>query len=120
MAVDTNGWTRDDLLREARLQTDAIQRLNVWLRLGYSMAAMGFLLGYWGLYGTGGVAVGVVGVILLVIGTLVSVVLKVGTTHAKGNVERMVKAAGVDIESDVSSDEGRHSPPEGRDGSEDR
>jgi hypothetical protein len=46
------------------------------------------------------------------------VVLKVGTTHAKGNVERMVKAAGVDIESDVSSDEGRHSPPEGCDGPE--
>ena len=26
--------SRDDLIREAKMQTDAIQRLNVWLRLG--------------------------------------------------------------------------------------
>ncbi len=44
--LDTSRWTRDDFIREARLQTDAIQRLNVWLRLGYSLVAVGFLLGY--------------------------------------------------------------------------
>ena len=49
--LDTSRWTRDDFIREARLQTDAIQRLNVWLRLGYSLVAVGFLLGYGGFYG---------------------------------------------------------------------
>ena len=48
MALDTSNWTRDDLVKEAKLQTDAIQRLNVWLRIGYSLVALGFILGYWG------------------------------------------------------------------------
>ena len=47
MALDTSNWTREDLVREAKLQTDAIQRLNVWLRIGYSLLAVGFLVGYW-------------------------------------------------------------------------
>ena len=54
MALDTSGWTRADLVREAKLQTDAIQRLNVWLRIGYSLLALGFIVGYWGFYGGGG------------------------------------------------------------------
>lgn len=37
--------SREALIAEAKLQTDAIQRLNVWLRLGYSFVAVGFILG---------------------------------------------------------------------------
>ena len=96
-SLDTSGWTREDLIREARLQTDAIQRLNVWLRLGYSLVAAGFIVGYWGFYGGGGTGFGVLGVVLLVVGAVVSVVLKVGTTNAKKNVQALMAAAGVDI-----------------------
>lgn len=98
MALDTSNWTREDLVREAKLQTDAIQRLNVWLRIGYSLVAAGFLLGYWGFYGGGGTVPGVLGVVLLVLGALVSVVLKVGTTNAKKNVRNILAAAGVDLD----------------------
>lgn len=98
MALDTSNWTRDDLIREARLQTDAIQRLNVWLRIGYSLVAAGFIVGYWGFYGGGGTGFGVLGVALLVVGALVSVVLKVGTTNAKKNVRNILAAAGVDLD----------------------
>ena len=98
MALDTSNWTREDLVREAKLQTDAIQRLNVWLRVGYSLVAAGFLLGYWGFYGGGGTVPGVLGVVLLVLGALVSVVLKVGTTNAKKNVRNILAAAGVDLD----------------------
>ena len=98
MALDTSNWTREDLVREAKLQTDAIQRLNVWLRIGYSLVAAGFLLGYWGFYGGGGTVPGVLGVVLLVLGALVSVVLKVGTTNAKKNVRNILSAAGVDLD----------------------
>ena len=98
MALDTSNWTREDLVREAKLQTDAIQRLNVWLRIGYSLVAAGFLLGYWGFYGGGGTVSGVLGVVLLVLGALVSVVLKVGTTNAKKNVRNILAAAGVDLD----------------------
>lgn len=92
--LDTSRWTRDDFIREARLQTDAIQRLNVWLRLGYSLVAVGFLLGYGGFYGGFGAGWGIVGVVALVLGALMSVVLKVGTTNAKKNVEALMGEAG--------------------------
>lgn len=98
MALDTSNWTREDLVREAKLQTDAIQRLNVWLRIGYSLVALGFILGYWGFYGGGGTGFGVLGVVLLVLGAIVSVVLKVGTTNAKRNVRNILAAAGVDLD----------------------
>lgn len=96
--LDTSRWTRDDFIREARLQTDAIQRLNVWLRLGYSLVAVGFLLGYGGFYGGFGAGWGIVGVVALVLGALMSVVLKVGTTNAKKNVEALMGEAGVNLE----------------------
>lgn len=98
MALDTSNWTRDDLIREARLQTDAIQRLNVWLRIGYSLLAIGFIVGYWGFYGGGGTGFGVLGAVLLVVGALVSAVLKVGTSNAKKNVRAILAAAGVDLD----------------------
>lgn len=98
MALDTSNWTREDLVREAKLQTDAIQRLNVWLRIGYSLVAVGFILGYWGFYGGGGTGFGVLGVVLLVLGAIVSAVLKVGTTNAKKNVRNILAAAGVDLD----------------------
>lgn len=98
MALDTSNWTRDDLVKEAKLQTDAIQRLNVWLRIGYSLVALGFILGYWGFYGGGGTCFGIAGVVLLLVGALVSVVLKVGTTNAKRNVRNILAAAGVDLD----------------------
>ena len=93
MALDTSNWTRDDLIREARLQTDAIQRLNVWLRIGYSLVAAGFIVGYWGFYGGGGTGFGVLGVALLVVGALVSVVLKGGTTKGGARAARRTRKA---------------------------
>ena len=98
MALDTSNWTREDLVREAKLQTDAIQRLNVWLRIGYSLLAVGFLVGYWGFYGGGSACFGVLGVIVLVVGAVMSAVLKVGTTNAKKNVRAILDAAGVDLD----------------------
>lgn len=98
MALDTSNWTREDLVREAKLQTDAIQRLNVWLRIGYSLLAVGFLVGYWGFYGGGSTGFGVLGVVVLVLGAVLAVVLKVGTTNAKRNVRAILDAAGVDLD----------------------
>ena len=97
MALDTSNWSPEDFVREAKLQTDAIQRLNVWLRIGYSLLAAGFIVGYWGFYGGGGVAFGVLGVALLLVGAVVAVVLKVGTTNAKKNVRALLAQAGVDL-----------------------
>ena len=89
--------SKEELVREAKLQTDAIQRLNVWLRLGYSLVAVGFLVSMWG--AQGGPSWGVpLGIACLVIGVPMSIILKVGTNNAKKNVERMLAAAGVDVD----------------------
>lgn len=98
MPLDTTNWTRDDLIKEARLQTEAIQRLSVFLRLGYSLLAVGAILAYWGLYSGGGVVACVVGVVLALAGAVSSLVLKVGITNAKRNVSAILSAAGVDLE----------------------
>lgn len=105
MALDTSNWSPEDFVREAKLQTDAIQRLNVWLRIGYSLLAVGFIVGYWGFYGGGGVGFGVLGVVVLLVGAVVAAVLKVGTTNAKKNVRALLAQAGVDL--DEKSKEGR-------------
>lgn len=112
MALDTSNWTREDLVREAKLQSDAIQRLNVWLRIGYSLLAVGFLVGYWGFCGGGSTGFGVLGVILLVVGAVMSVVLKVGTTNAKKNVRAILAAADVDL--DARRDGGGAEKDDGR------
>ena len=112
MALDTTNWTREDLVREAKLQTDAIQRLNVWLRLGYSLVAAGFIVGYWGFYGGGGTGFGVLGVVVLVLGAVLAVVLKVGTTNAKRNVRAILDAAGVDL--DARGKKGERAEKNGR------
>ena len=89
--------TRAELVCEAKLQTDAIQRLNIWLRLGYSLVALGFILGLWG-YQQDQVPAIVCGVVCLAIGVPVAAILKVGTTRAHRNVEKILVAAGVDVE----------------------
>lgn len=97
-SLDTTGWSRSDLLREARLQAEAIRRLETWLRIGYSLLAIGFILAYWGFYGNGGTASGVVGIVALVIGAAASVILRVGVSNGRRNVKSIVSAAGVDLD----------------------
>lgn len=89
--------TKDELIAEAKLQTEAIQRLSIWLRLGYSLVAVGFILGLWGMQND--VLPGIIGgVVCLVVGAPLAIVLRVGTGRARKNVERILEAAGVDLE----------------------
>lgn len=98
MALDTSNWGKDDLIREAQLQTKAIQRLYVFLRAGYSLCAIGFLLGWWGFYGSGPEIAGPVGVVCLVLGVPVSALFKLGTIGARRNVSRILRAANVELD----------------------
>ena len=94
--IDTSHWKRQDIIREAQMQSAAIARLDMWKRLAYSLVAIGFILGLWG-SGTSTTPAIVVGVVCLVIGVPSSIVLTVGINHAKTNVKNMLTAAGVDV-----------------------
>ena len=87
-------WTQtnDPLVDEARAQTLAIQRLQVWLRLGYALLAASFLLGYWGFSEGGGIVAGVLGVVLGIISFAVVMVLRIGINNGRKNVNAMLDA----------------------------
>lgn len=95
--VDTSKWSSQDIIREAKMQVDAIARLDVWKRLAYSLVAIGFVLGMWGanVANTIGIAAGV---LCLVAGIPASVVLTVGISRGRNNVKHMLEAAGVDVD----------------------
>lgn len=83
--------TDDPLVAEARAQTLAIQRLQLWLRLAYSALALGALLGYWGFAEHGGTVAGVCGVIVGVLALVCVLVLRTGIAHGRSNVNAMLQ-----------------------------
>ena len=88
-AIYRRAWEASDdpLVNEAREQTLALQRLQLWLRLGYSALAIGVLLAYWGFTEGSNVVLGVIGVVL---GVLAFVVLRTGISHGRANVNAML------------------------------
>lgn len=100
--VNTENWSRADLVKEARMQTDAIQRLKVWLRLAYSLVAVGAILLIWSSSSANGVAAAI-GAVCLVLGIPASIVLRVGITRATANVQGILSQAGIDIDKASSS-----------------
>lgn len=95
--LDTAGWSRYDLIREARLQTDAIQRLGTWLRISCSVAALGFVLAWWAWHGGGTPALGPIGVAFLLAGAAAAAIIRTGMGNARKNVKAIMAAAGVDL-----------------------
>ena len=82
--------TNNPLVNEARAQTLAIQRLQVWLRLAYAVLAVAVLLAYWGFAENGGLVAGVCGVVLGVLTFAVVVILRIGIDHGRRNVNAML------------------------------
>lgn len=86
-------WRETDnpLVVEARAQTLALQRLQLWLRLAYSVLALAALLAYWGFADDGGALPGAVGVIVCLIAVAVVMVLRTGISHGRANVNAMLE-----------------------------
>ena len=87
-----HAWTQTDnpLVAEARAQTLALQRLQLWLRLAYSVLALAALLGYWGFAEGGGLVAGVAGAIVGVAALCCVLVLRTGIAHGRTNVQAML------------------------------
>jgi|GEM_PF-510178 len=84
--------TSDPLVAEARSQTLAIQRLQLWLRLAYSALALAALLAYWGFTDGHSIVLGVVGSVLGSLALGVVMVLRTGIRNGRNNVEAMLRA----------------------------
>ena len=82
--------TADPLVAEARAQTLAIQRLQIWLRLAYSVLALAVLAGYWGFAEGGGTIPGVLGVVTGTVALVIVMVLRTGIGRGRENVQAML------------------------------
>ena len=96
--------TNNPLVVEARAQTLAIQKLQLWLRLAYSVLALAVLLGYWGFVEHGGLVAGVAGVVMGIIALACVLVLRLGIGNGRKNVNAMLEAL-------QSNDEAGHRAP---------
>jgi hypothetical protein len=86
-------WAETDnaLVNEARAQTLAIQRLQVWLRLAYAILAIAVLIGYWGFTTSNALAAGIFGIVLGVCAFLAVAVLRMGISNGRKNVNAMLE-----------------------------
>ena len=87
-------WKETDnpLVAEARAQTLAIQKLQLWLRLAYSALALAVILGYWGFQEGGGLVAGIAGVVIGVLALACVLVLRTGINNGRKNVNAMLES----------------------------
>ena len=104
MKKQTSSKRTNALILEAKLQTDALQRLGVWLRAAASLAVIGLLIAWWGFQMGAGLAAGILGVILTVVAGAAAFIIRQGRENGKKNVQRILKAAGIDYKNGVAID----------------
>ena len=104
MKKQTSSKQTNALILEAKLQTDALQRLGVWLRAAASLAVIGLLIAWWGFQMGAGLAAGILGVILTVLAGAAAFIIRQGRENGKKNVQRILKAAGIDYKNGVAID----------------
>ncbi len=96
---DISEAERRNLITEADRQTQAVMRLEVYKRLGYTGVAAAALLIYWQVYLSGPEWFLGLGIALLVIFGIAALILTVGIANAKKNIKAIVAAAGIDLDS---------------------
>ncbi len=84
---------REFLIREAKMQTEALQRIGAWRRLALSAMAISGLMAYTGFLQEANILRGVFGIGIAVISGGVSFLTSVGKENGKKNVEKILKAA---------------------------
>lgn len=104
MKKQTSSKQTNALILEAKLQTDTLQRLGVWLRAAASLAVIGLLIAWWGFQMGAGLAAGILGVILTVVAGAAAFIIRQGRENGKKNVQRILKAAGIDYKNGVAID----------------
>ena len=104
MKKQTSSKQTNASILEAKLQTDALQRLGVWLRAAASLAVIGLLIAWWGFQMGAGLAAGILGVILTVVAGAAAFIIRQGRENGKKNVQRILKAAGIDYKNGVAID----------------
>lgn len=85
---------KEFLIKEAKMQTEALLRLGVWQRLALSAAAIGVLLAYTEAVISPDLLRGVFGASLAILSGGAALLIHTGRKKGKKNVEAILKAAG--------------------------
>ncbi|MDO4325213.1 MAG: hypothetical protein Q4E24_04120 [bacterium] len=80
------------LIREAKMQTEALMRLGIWRRAALSLMALGILLSFWSFVIQIHILAGIFGILVAVLAGWASFLITVGTKNGKKNVEKILKA----------------------------
>lgn len=81
------------LIQEAKLQTEALMRLAVWMRAALSLMALGVLMGVWGFAVEWNPVEGVCGILVAAVAGSAAFLIHTGRKNGKRNVEKILKAA---------------------------
>lgn len=98
-----NAVEKESLMIEAKMQTAALKKINVWKKLAIVASTIGVVIAYACLSATPShLFPGILGIFLMVLGFAAAAVLNLGLKNGRRNVERMICAidAGRKEESD--------------------
>ena len=84
---------REFLIREAKMQTKALQRLGIWKRAALSMMVIGGILAYTGFVPDFSILGGVLGIATAAVSGIAALLIGMGCRRGKRNVENILKAA---------------------------
>lgn len=88
---EKNKMSRQALLREAKLQNNALKLIQKWLYIAIAISTMGVAITYYGFRGEQKVAF-VFGIIIIVIGALAAIIINFGMRNGRRNVEKILRA----------------------------
>ena len=83
---------KEFLIREAKMQTEALQRIGVWRRLALSVMVIAGLAAYMGFTQDLNILRGVFGIVIAVVSGGAAFLIRTGEKNGKRNVERILKA----------------------------
>lgn len=87
-----NAVEKEHLLTEARMQTAALKKINVWKKLAIVASTIGVVIAYVGLSATPShLFPGILGIFLMVLGFAAAAVLNLGIKNGRRNVEKMIR-----------------------------
>ena len=86
--------TKQELLEEAKNQSEALVRISRWRTYAMVLSAIGVAVTYMGFAGTQHrIAVGVTGIVLIAAGVAFAVICNLGIRTGRDNVEKILNAA---------------------------
>ena len=95
-----NASEKRRLSAEAEMQVAALSKINHWKNIALILSAVGVAVAYHGMAdGIQNLFLGILGIIIIVVSTLIAVVLNLGLKNGRRNVSKILNILDKDVES---------------------